>query len=1143
MGYCMKYFLFVVCYCTIFLGYGQDNDTYKSKKVATNASFTIDSLGINPSYFKVLNGKGTAIDSLSYSVDYTRGVIQFSEILKKEQDSVTIEYLAYPSFLTKEYFILDSNIIVESTESADKLYALNQSNSKKKFTPFDGLNTVGSISRGVTVGNNQNAVVDSQLDLQITGKLNDKVSIRASIQDANIPTQQGGFSQNLDEFDQIFIELYADKWNIRAGDVDLQNQQSYFSRFTKKVQGISLRGQLSHENGATTSAFGAGAIVRGVFSQSSFMGQEGNQGPYKLVGPNGELFILIVSGSETVYVNGVPLKRGESEDYVIDYNAGEIKFNPTYPINATMRIRVDYQFTDRNYTRFIGYGGGEYKTDTFRLGTYVYSENDSKNQPLQQNLSEEQVAILQNAGDDRNAMTAPSAVEDTFSENKILYRKENTPDGTEIFVFSQNPDDTLFNVRFTNVGQGQGNYVISNENTISRVFEYVTPINGVLQGSFEPIIQLTAPVKLQIGGVNGSYAPSEKTAINFEISGSKNDLNLFSSIDDGDNNGFAAHVDIKQAITKTKDSTAINAYGKVDFVNEDFRSIERIYNLEFNRDWNNINSSGNQRYVVAGVEALNDSIGNLNYEFQHLGFSKNYTGVRQVINNNLRLKKYKSFTNASYLNTDADTINSSFLRLHHISAYSLKKGWVGAKISAENNQVAINNTQIVKDSLTALSQKFQQYTTFAGIGDSTKVFVEASYQYRVTDSVRNGRLARTNTINTYGLQSTLVKNTNTQLSVFANYRELNNVFTEDENSLNTRLQYNQGIFKNGIRLATVLGSNSGVIPQQDFTYLEVEPGQGFYTWNDYNENGLQELDEFEIAEFQDQASFIRILLPNQVFVKIRENTFSQSLVLNPKAWSSKKGFLKVLSHFYNQTAYSIDRKERREGNSFTINPFRDAGDNQLGLNSSFRNILYFNRGKQRYTTSYTYINTANTNLLQTGLQSRKITSHELNFTHKVKDVWLFNLKGNVAQSDNTNENFATRNFSLDSYAIDPKVTYLVNPQTRFTVFYNLGNKRNTTGIEVLDQQKLGAGFNFAKSDTVSINGEFTYIDNSFEGSSFSPVAYQILEGLQPGTNFTWQLLLQKKITKYLDLNLNYLGRDTQTSKTVHTGSVQLRAYF
>src|SRR5690606_34608986 len=115
---------------------------------------------------------------------------------------------------------------------------MQQSNLTRNFTPFDGLTTSGSISSGVTVGNNQNSVLNSQLDLQISGKLSDRVSLRASIQDANIPLQESGYSQRLDEFDQVFIELFSDNWRIRAGDIDLQNNDSYFASFTKRVQGL-----------------------------------------------------------------------------------------------------------------------------------------------------------------------------------------------------------------------------------------------------------------------------------------------------------------------------------------------------------------------------------------------------------------------------------------------------------------------------------------------------------------------------------------------------------------------------------------------------------------------------------------------------------------------------------------------------------------------------------------------------------------------------------------------------------------------------------------------------------------------------------------------------------------------------------------
>lgn len=1124
--------------------YGQEaQQSLQKRRVVVQDSLKLDSVAINPSFFVIQNKNGDTLTQKNYRVNYNTATVLFDNESIRVLDSVTITYQRYPSFLTQKYFTLDPSVIVESTANTDRLYSLQQSNITNTFTPFDGLTTVGSISRGVTVGNNQNAVVNSQLDLQITGQLNEKVGIRASIQDANIPAQQGGFSQNLDEFDQIFIELFSDNWNIRAGDVDLIEDQTYFSRFTKKVQGISLRGQMQHEDGSTTQAFASGALVRGVFSRSTIIGQEGNQGPYKLIGPNGELFILIISGSERVFVNGVQLERGENNDYIIDYNAGEIRFNPTFPINSTMRINVEYQYTDRNYTRFIGFGGGQHTSENFKIGAQVYTENDARNQPLQQNLNEEQVSVLQQAGDDRNLMVAPSAVEDTFSENKILYRKEFI-NGVEVFVFSTNPDDTLFNVRFSQVGFGNGNYILSNVNAINRIYEYVPPVDGVPQGDFEPVIQLNAPTKLQMGSVFGSYTPSEKTQIRGELTASNNDINLFSDIDDNNNDGVAGRVELSQRLWTLKDSTAITGLGSVDYINKDFRNVERTYNIEFNRDWNLVNTQGSQLYTTTGVTVNKASKGSATYLFEQLQFGNSFNGSRHLLQGVLNTKKWNIATRASYLSSQQDTVSTTFLRVHQIAARSFKKGWVGGKINIEDNQLALQEGSTLAGNLSRLGQRYQEYEGFTGYGDSTNVYVQARYQYRNTDSVMNGALTRFNVAHNIALESTPLKSKTSQVAVFAHYRKLNNTFQEDEENLNIRLQYTQSLFKNGIRFTTALESNNGVIPQQEFTYVEVEPGQGFFTWNDYNNNGVQELDEFEVAQFQDEASFIRILLPNQTFIRINENAFSQTLILDPKEWSKKSSILKHISKFYNQTTYSIDRKIRNNGALFLFNPFENNEEEVLGGILNFRNILYFNRGKQKYTTTYTYLNTATSNLLAFSLQENTIESHQFQFIHKVKDTWLFNFIGLLDSNESTSQNFEARNFLLESYSLQPRISYLLSPQSRIDVFFEQGENKNVMGEqELLTQQKIGTGLTTAKSDKLSLNGEFTYIKNDFTGSAFSPVAFQMLEGLQPGINFTWRLAAQKKITKYLDLTFSYLGRDTQTSQTIHTGSMQLRAFF
>ena len=1143
----MKYTAILLFSLLGFWGAAQETTNYRSKTVAVKDSIVIDSVSINPNWFIVKTKENTTIDTSFYYVNYPKALLTFRKPVKA--DSLVIDYLRFPEFLIRTYQQLSPDVIVTNTGNLDKLYKFSQPSESKTFTPFDGLVTSGSISRGVTVGNNQNAVLTSELDLQITGKLNDKVSLRASIQDANIPLQESGYSQRLDEFDQVFVELFSDSWRVRAGDVDLQNNVSYFGAFTKRVQGLSVVAKLGKEK--NTEVFAAGALVRGQFTTSQFIAQEGNQGPYKLRGPNNELFVLIVSGSETVYVNGIPLERGENKDYIIDYNAGEIIFNSTFPITSEMRVTVDYQFTDRNYSRIVAYGGGSFTSDKWTINASVYSENDSKNNPLQQNLSNEQVEILSQAGDDRSLMVAPSATPETYNENRILYKKELI-NGVEAFVFSNNPDDELFSVTFTLVGDNLGNYVLANSSAINNIYEYVEPIGGVPQGNYEPIIQLVAPTKLQMAIINANYQPSEKTTIDFEIAGSKNDLNLFSNLDDDNNDGFATKLMVNQAIIKKDSLWNLNALADINFIQKNFRNIQGLYNPEFSRDWNLdknygtqfISDYGNQLFLKAGLRLFNHQKGTANYQFEHLGFSEYSTGNRHLLFGNFLLKKWNVFTSSSILNSDSDISTSTFFRTHNRITYSMKKNWVGTRISAEDNQQKAKET----DELTPLSQRFSSYEIFAGYGDSTNVFIELGYKYRTNDSIRNNELKKVNTSKTYYLDSRLIKNQRTNLSLYINYRSLNYTDDEakdDENSLNSRLQYSQLFFSNIIQWNTVFETNSGTLPQQDFTYVEVEPGQGAYVWIDYNNNGIQELEEFELAQFQDQGEYVRVLLPNQIYIKTHQNRLSSSLTLNPQQWSSEeKGIKKLLSHFYSQTSYLVDRKNRREGNNLSLNPFESNPEKDLGLQSSFRNVLFFNRGKQYLTSSYTYLNNQTRQVLSVGYVENNLKSHQFQFNHKFAGSWLANMIAKFNTNESVSENFSSKNYNLNEMYFNPKLTYLFNDANSFDVFYQMGTKDNSIGnMESLEQHKFGMSFSFTNQQKIALNGEVNYISNSFEGNPNSPVSYQMLEGLQPGKNFTWSLLAQKKITKFLDLNLTYYGRKTETSKTIHTGTIQLKAYF
>jgi hypothetical protein len=1123
----------------IFVGFSklsaqEKSSLYQTKKVAVSAdTISIEKVSINSGFFKMQLADGTPIDTSFYKIDFKKGKLIFKNGFTSN-DSITVQYLKYPDFLTKTYSIYDQERIVPNENG--NLFKVNRS--VNRFVPFDGLNTSGSITRGVTVGNNQNATVNSNLDLQITGKISDKVSLRASIQDSNIPLQDGGYSQKLDEFDQIFIELFTDKWNIRAGDLFLENRQSRFLNFNKKVQGLSTHFTFGDEENKTD-IFASAALVRGQYAKSSFTGQEGNQGPYKLRGNNGELYVLVISGSERVYVNGILKKRGENNDYVIDYNAGEITFTSLFPITSEMRIVIEYQYSDRSYTRFVTYAGANHETKKWSLGGYLYSENDVKNQPLQQNLSSEQVEVLKNAGDDVNLMNAPSAYLDTYSDNKILYKK-TIIGGVETFEYSNNPDDELYNVKFSLVGANLGNYILQNTSAIGKIYQYVEPINNVPQGNYEPITRLIAPTKIQIATVVGKFNPNEKTMVDFEIGVSNNDQNLFSSLDDDNNKGIAGKLNFKQRLLSEK--WQIDAFGNYQFVQENFQTIERLFNIEFNRDWNLTSFEGNQSLLISGLDFILPEKGKLTYQFEKLDFSKSFSGNRHLVTGFFKLKDWNILQNASALRSNGNYASSTFIRNQTQARYHFGKNWIGTNLNLENNKEKL----VATNQLSALSQRFTEYGAFVGRGDSTKVYVELGYLQRVNDSLQNGLLEKVNTSHSYYFKSRLIQTKKSDLSLFLNYRNLK--FEDNtrgnEPSLNSRLLYNDQYFNQLMQISTAYETTSGTIAQQEFTYLEVEPGQGVYMWNDYNNNGIQELEEFEIAPFPDLAKYVRVFLPNQVFVKTHQNRFSQSLTLNPSRWQNENGYKKVLSYFYNQTSYLVERKIFRNGDNFDLNPFSTQNDDLLGLNTSFRNSLFYNRGKQKHSVTYTFNENRLKSLLSVGSQESKNKSHQLQYIHLLKKSWLFNLNSKTIKTELASENYSSRNFEVNGYQFSPKISYLFNKNTSLDVFYEYQNKENQLGNgETLLQNRFGTSFSYAGEKKFTMNGEFSLYQNKFDGDALSPVAFQMLEGLQPGQNLTWRLLLQKNLTEFLDININYLGRKSETSQTIHTGNIQLRAYF
>ena len=290
----------------------------RRKKIAAIGLVSLDTLSVVPRTVFIKN-----FDSSYYSIDEINSTLLWKKAINT--DSVDISYRVFPSRLNSiaRRFAFDS---IKNNFIAQKpAIAHNGANADKLFN-FGDVNYNGSFGRSISVGNTQDAVFNSQLNLQINGIIGDSIQIAAAISDNNIPVQPDGTTQQLNEFDKILLEFKKKDWQIDLGDIDLRQNDAYFLKFYKRLQGISYQQNFNIDKNITNSILLSGAIAKGKFARNILAVQEGNQGPYRLQGNNNELYFVVLAGTEKVFIDGVQVQRGEDQDYIINYNTAEITF-------------------------------------------------------------------------------------------------------------------------------------------------------------------------------------------------------------------------------------------------------------------------------------------------------------------------------------------------------------------------------------------------------------------------------------------------------------------------------------------------------------------------------------------------------------------------------------------------------------------------------------------------------------------------------------------------------------------------------------------------------------------------------------------------------------------------------------------------
>ena len=1128
------------------------NLRHKSFRIASD-TLQLDTLSIIPATIIVENISGDA-----YQPDYINGRLVWK--IKPLTDSVKISYRVFPFKLNYVAQRLNYDSIKTSFYVTPFAFNNGLSASQRGIFDFGTIKAEGSFGRQIGFGNSQDAVLNSTFNLQLSGMLGDSIEIQAAITDNNIPIQPDGNTQQLNEFDQVYLQFRKKGWQLNLGDIDLRQNQSYFLSFYKRLQGISFQSTNQISKNISSKTLVSGSVAKGKFTRNILTTLEGNQGPYRLRGANNEFFFIVLANTERVFYDGQLLQRGEDQDYVINYNTAEISFTPKRMITKDSRVQVEFEYADRNYLNANLYLSQEFeisKKMNIRIG--AFQNSDARNSSINQVLDDKQKLFLTGLGDSVQRALYPAAVIDSFAAGKVLYEKVILTPGVDSFYrYSTNPALAKYSLSFVDLGAGNGNYLPDFNGANGKVYRYVAPVGSVKQGQYEPVQVLVAPRKQQIINLGMDYKINPNTLIKAEIASSNNDVNTFSSKDDGDDRGWAGKLQMSNEkffsnTRKLQLSTALD----YEYVQQKFRPLERLRNVEFSRDWGlDLQASpvpADENIIRASAKLRDNKSHTASYQFTNYTRNKDYKGMQQLVQHNISIGGWQMNNQLVFTRFDDALKKGDFSRPIIDISKELKKlgSWrIGLNYTLEKNDTRSKAT----DTLLPTAFWFDIYTAYLQSAEARKNRHKLSFFTRSDKYPVQKRFIRGDRSLNLNLQSELLSNPKRQLYLNTTFRKLNVYDTlvskqkADETILG-RAEYVMNEWK-GLLTGNILYEvGAGQEQRRDFAYLEVPAGTGQYAWIDYNSDGVQQLNEFEIAAFPDQAKFIRIFTPTNDFIKANYITFNYSVNISPRSLLTSpdlKGFRKFLAKLILISSLQINKKSVATG-SFEFNPFKYGvnSNDLITLSTTLLNTLSYNRFSSKWGVDLSNLRNNGKSLLTYGYESRKLNDWTMKFRWNLSRSVLLSLNTKKGNNALFTPQFANRNYELDVYSAEPFLTFIKGTKFRLVTSYRFDRKKNQPlyGGEKSISHSLNLESKYNILQNSSVSAKFTLNSIAYNYPANTTVSYIMLDGLLPGQNYLWNLSFSKRLMNNLELNFTYDGRKAGAARTVHLGRAGITALF
>ncbi|GBD00648.1 hypothetical protein HRbin18_00360 [bacterium HR18] len=1094
---------------------------------------------------------GAALDSTAYHLDAVQGVLVLADSVQGQQLVVSYRTLPFrlnPVYQRYEALPFVPAAVVHSEQKAPAAAKVPVS------PPETSLNVEGRITRGVVTGNRQDVTIASALQLALRGEVTDGLTLEALLSDADVPLSPEGTTQRLRAFDQIYVRLQNQHGQLQLGDYQLQLGETTLMAVRRKLQGAMLEVHLPGQGllqGMTLRT--SGAVARGTYRRQVIVPIEGVQGPYRLTGAVGEPFILVVPGSETVYLDGQPLVRGT--DYLIDYATGTLTFTARRLITAERRISVEFEYTTGNSARtflttqaHLALGAG--RQVGFLEATFL-QEGDGRAFGKTFGLTAADTLALRLAGD--GLATRPGAEPVPFDPEApyVLYTREvrQLADGSMDTVYvalqaAPPPGETVYRVTFSWVGAGKGRYVRVGQTLNGMVYSYRGP--GL--GDYEPVRLLPTPMRQQMIGLRAGLKPLPRLAFEGEWARSRYDANRLSLRDAARSVADAYRFRVQLDTLHVPLGNVTMAWQR-QYLGARFATFSRVQPVEFARRWNvalrdEAESSGvflqpTTQIVDEGqlVLHINDK-NQLAFELGRLSQQGTFRGTRQAMGLQLGLADLAQLRYQIEHIQSRDWVRAEigrwFRQEGHL-AVPLGEGWTPyMEVLHEDRRQRLQGSDTLRVGSIAyvalqpgLSWQRPQLEANVGLGWRWEQDVwEGTRQAAGQAWTLEGRL-----------QYTPGPQFRTAVELGYRHRQTPPRFAARYPLTETIALHWDGFFQSPrqfARLTWRYAVRSERTPVLQEVYVRTGPEFGQYIWIDFNGDGLPQVDEFVPETLPDEGVYERVLIPSDTFMAATALETRVRLELMPgRQWATLRPLTLVT------TLELHDRSQDVAAKRFSLlDPSRTL-EGRLRLAQE----VYLWRLHPDYGAELSIAGLRTLARRAIGLEKQHRLDGRIGVRYRVLAPWQLSFTAEVQRDRQMSEGLSSRTYRLMQRRLRLEATYTLEAQRQLSgaVALSQGTEHEAMLVVWMLRMPLTAELSQARQGRLLLRLEPAHVWANGPPSGLA--RYLLTDGLAGGWNLIAGVDGQRALPGNLQLTLSYHARASAAAGFRHTLRLELSAIF